>query len=58
MVFSRDFYQTLPVVPGGIYQQVVAAFFCRGNLWKKIKFFYLRHNIYLGHSEADDYYVQ
>jgi len=58
MVFGGDFCQTLPIVPGGICQQVVAVFFCRGNLWKNIKFFYLGHNICLGHSEANDHHTQ
>ena len=51
-------FQTLPVVPGGTCQQVVAASLCRGNLWRNIKFFYLRHNMCLGHSEADDHHAQ
>jgi len=32
MVFGGDFCQTLPVVPKGTHQQVVAASLCRGNL--------------------------
>jgi len=58
VVFGRDFYQTLPVVPKGTCQQVVAAFLCRGNLWEHIKFLYLRQNMHLGHSEADNQYAQ
>ena len=46
MVFGGDFHQTLPVVPKGICQQVVAASLCRGNLWGHIKFLYLRQNMY------------
>ena len=59
MVFGGDFHQTLPVVPKGtIHQQVVVAFLCRGNLWRYIKFLHLRHNMYLGNSEADNHHAQ
>ena len=54
MVFGGDFCQTLPVVPEGICQQVVVVSLCRGNLWRHIKFLYLRQNMHLGHSEADN----
>jgi len=52
MVFEGDFCQTLPVVPKGTHQQVVAASLCRGNLWGHIKFLYLRQNMYLDHSKG------
>ena len=58
MVFGGDFCQTLPVVPKGTRQQVVAASLCRGNLWGHIKFLHLRQNIRLGHSEADNQHAQ
>ena len=58
MVFGGDFCQTLPVVPKGTCQQVVAASLCRGNLWGYIKFLYLRQNMCLGHSEADNQHAQ
>ena len=58
MVFGGDFHQTLPVVSKGTHQQVVVASFCRGNLWEHIKFLYLRQNMYLGHSEADNKHAQ
>ena len=48
----------MPVISKGICQQVVAASLCRGNLWRHIKFLYLRHNIYLSHSEADNQHTQ
>ena len=58
MVFGGDFCQTLPVVPKGTCQQVVAASLCRGNLWGYIKFLHLRQNMCLGHSEADNQHAQ
>ena len=58
MVFGGDFHHTLPVVPKGTCQQVVAASLCRGKLWRHIKFLHLRHNMCLGHSEANNYHAQ
>jgi len=58
VVFGGDFCQTLPVVPKETHQQVVAASLCRGNLWRHIKFLYLRHHMYLDHSEADNQHAQ
>ena len=58
MVFGGDFCQTLPMVPKGTCQQVVAASLCRGNLWRHIKFLHLRYNMRLGHSEADNQHAQ
>jgi len=58
VVFGGDFHQTLPVVPKGTRQQVVAASLCKGNLWKHTKFLYLRQNMCLGHSEADNQHAQ
>jgi len=58
VVFGGDFCQTLPVVPKGTRQQVVAASLCRGNLWEHIKFLHLRQNMCLGHSEADNQHTQ
>jgi len=58
VVFGGDFHQTLPVVSKETYQQVVAASFCRGNLWRHIKFLHLRHNIYLGYSKANNQHTQ
>ena len=58
MVFGGDFHQTLSVVPKRIRQQVVTASLCRENLWRHIKFLHLRHNMCLGHSEADNHHAQ
>jgi len=58
VVFGENFCQTLPVVPKGICQQVVTASLCKGNLWRHIKFLYLRQNICLGHFEADNQHAQ
>jgi len=58
VVFGGDFCQTLPMVPKGIYQQVVVVSLCRGNLWGHIKFLYLRQNMCLDHSEADNQHAQ
>ena len=46
------------MVPKGTRQQVVAVSLCRGNLWGHIKFLYLRQNMRLGHSEADNQHAQ
>ena len=48
----------MPVISKGICQQVVAASLCRGNLLRYIKFLYLRHNMHLGYSEADNQHAQ
>jgi len=58
VVFGGDFHQTLPVVPKGTRQQVVAAFLYRGNLWEYIKFLHLKQNMCLGYSEADNQHAQ
>jgi len=58
VVFGGDFHQTLPVVPKGTHQQVVAASLCRENLWEHIKFLHLRQNMHLGHSEANNQHAQ
>jgi len=58
VVFGGDFHQTLPVVPKGTHQQVVAASLCRENLWGHIKFLHLRQNMHLGHLEADNQHAQ
>jgi len=58
VVFGGDFHQTLPMVPKGTHQQVVAASLYRGNLWGHIKFLHLRQNMCLGHSEADNQHAQ
>jgi len=54
VVFGGDFCQTLPVVPKRTCQQVVVASLYRGNLWRHIEFLYLRQNMHLGHSEANN----
>jgi len=58
VVFGGDFHQTLPMVPKGTRQQVVAASLYRGNLWRHIKFLHLRQNMCLGYSEADNQHAQ
>ena len=37
---------------------MVATSLYKGNLWRHIKFLYLRQNICLGHSEANNQYAQ
>jgi len=56
--FGGDFCQILPVVPKRTHQQVIAASFCRENLWRHIKFLHLRQNICLDHSEANNQHAQ
>jgi len=46
------------MVPKGTRQQVVAASLCRENLWEYIKFLYLRQNMRLSNSKADNQHVQ
>jgi len=58
VVFGGDFHQTLSVVSKGTCQQVVVASLFRENLWRYIKFLHLRHNMYLGNSEADNHHAQ
>jgi len=58
MAFGGDFHQTLPVVPKETCQQVVVVSLCKGNLRGHIKFLYLRQNMHLGHSEANNQHAQ
>ena len=50
VVFGGDFHQTLPVIPRGVCQQIVASTLCRGKLWKDIKVHYLHQNMCLERS--------
>jgi len=45
-------------VSKGTCQQVVAVSLYRENLWRYIKFLYLRHNMCLGYSEANNQYTE
>ena len=45
-------------MPKGTRQQVVVASLCREKLWGHIKFLYLRQNMHLDHSEADNQHAQ
>ena len=50
IVFGGDFRQTLPVIPRGVRQQIVASTLCRGKLWKDIEVHYLYQNMCLERS--------
>ena len=50
IVFGGDFRQTLPVIPRGVRQQIVASTLCRGKLWKDIEVHYLLQNMRLERS--------
>ena len=50
VVFGGDFCQTLPVIPRGVCQQIVASTLCRGKLWKDIEVHYLHQNMRLERS--------
>ena len=47
IVFGGDFRQTLPIIPRGVRQQIVASTLCRGKLWKDIEVHYLLQNMRL-----------
>ena len=47
VVFGGDFRQTLPIIPRGVRQQIVASTLCRGKLWKDIEVHYLVQNMRL-----------
>ena len=50
VVFGGDFRQTLPVIPRGVRQQIVASTLCRGKLWKDVEVHYLLQNMRLERS--------
>jgi hypothetical protein len=50
VVFGGDFRQTLPVIPRGVRQQIIASTLCRGKLWKDIEVHYLHQNMRLERS--------
>ena len=50
MVFGGDFRQTLPIIPRGLRQQIIAASLKRGRLWDGIQVHYLVQNMRLEHT--------
>jgi hypothetical protein len=50
VLFGGDFRQTLPVIPHGSRQQVVAASIRRSTLWQNVEIHYLHQNMCLEQS--------
>jgi len=50
VLFGGDFRQTLPVIPHGTRQQVVAASIRRGRIWRDVNMLYLDQNMRLEQS--------
>ena len=51
VLFGGDFRQTLPVVPKGMRQQIVAASLCRSYLWNDVQVHFLTRNMRLDQSD-------
>ena len=47
VLFGGDFRQTLPVIPHGLRQQIVAASLKRSSLWQHVEMHYLQQNMRL-----------
>jgi PIF1-like helicase/Helicase len=47
VLFGGDFRQTLPVIPHGLRQQIVAASLRRSSLWQHVQMHYLHQNMRL-----------
>ena len=47
VLFGGDFRQTLPVIPHGLRQQIVAASLRRSSLWQHVEMHYLQQNMRL-----------
>lgn len=47
VIFGGDFCQTLPIVPKGLRQEIIASSLCRGHLWKDIDVHFLVQNMHL-----------
>ena len=47
VLFGGDFRQTLPVIPHGLRQQIVAASLRRSNIWQHVEMHYLHQNMRL-----------
>ena len=47
VLFGGDFRQTLPVIPHGLRQQIVAASLRRSNIWQQVEMHYLHENMRL-----------
>ena len=50
VLFGGDFRQTLPVIPHGLRQQVVAASLRRSTIWEHVEMHYLHQNMHLEQS--------
>jgi hypothetical protein len=47
VLFGGDFRQTLPVIPHGLRQQIVAASLRRSSIWQHVEMHYLQQNMRL-----------
>ena len=50
VLFGGDFRQTLPVIPHGLREQIVAASLRRSHLWQHVEMHYLHQNMRLEQS--------
>ena len=50
VLFGGDFRQTLPVIPHGLRQQIVAASLRRSSIWQHVEMHYLHQNMRLEQS--------
>ena len=50
VLFGGDFRQTLPVIPHGLRQQIVAASLRRSSIWEHVEMHYLHQNMHLEQS--------
>jgi PIF1-like helicase len=54
ILFGGDFRQTLPVIPRGSREQVIAASIRRSTLWRHITIHHLHHNMWLDRTPEND----
>ena len=58
VLFGGDFRQTLPVIPHGLRQQIVAASLNRSSLWQHVEMHYLHQNMRLEQSPEMQNFAQ
>jgi hypothetical protein len=58
VVFGGDFQQTLPIVPRGSREDIIAHSLRKSYLWPHIKVLHLRENMRLGQDHASMEYAQ
>ena len=58
VLFGGDFRQTLPVIPHGLRQQIVAASLRRSSIWQHIEIHYLHQNMRLDQTPEMEVFAQ